>query len=393
MKPLLRSSACTLALASTLMGPYCLAQTPPGGDSPTPPLKNATTVAPVSAETRLEILRNAILDKALEGPNRIRSFAWVDETGVLRENLQISSDLKLRGIRVQSYLATGDPKETRLLADAEETLTRMGARGCAEPGRIKRHASLSSVYSTEKGRLGFGAFGEIAELTESRLLSQFSQDNAWVVTRAANPASGYERLLVSRDSPMERPYSMRLSFEVMSDESNLPSPLDYRVMQALGMESPRIPGRQIRISMKVEEHTQGRTLWQGQAVVAYPSTAASLERRSLPASVIDSIERTARNWQTSIQKATACESMPLSAKTEDGELVSIVGGSRIGLRAGDQLLLVDGARFPNNVLEAATLAGAALIEIQEVARDSSIARRIAGQKQSVQPAKMFALPL
>lgn len=389
-------SALISALASTPIGLLSLPAQAQQGLSKTtdsPNFDQANDDAALSADTRLERLRNAILDKALAAPNRIRSFAWVDESGVLRENLQISTDIKLRGIRVQSYLGAGNTPETRLLANAEEALTRMGAHGCADPVRIKRHASLSSTYSMDKGRLGFGAFGEIAALAESKLLFHFSRDDAWVLTRAANPANGYERLLVSSDTPLGRPYSIQLHFEVISDDSNPPPALEHEIMRAVGLVSPRLPGRKIRMSLNVEEHMGGRTVWQRQTVIAYPPIVASLERQSLPDSVVESIEQTTRLWQVSINKAIACEPVQLSTKTEDGELISIDGGSRIGLRVGDQLLLVDGTRYPKNLLEAGTLSSAALIEIREVAQDRSTARRIAGRGPAAHQPKWFALPL
>ena len=49
------------------------------------------------ANQRLEALRNALMDKALKAPTRVRSAAWVDESGILHENLRIDSDIKLRG--------------------------------------------------------------------------------------------------------------------------------------------------------------------------------------------------------------------------------------------------------------------------------------------------------
>ena len=67
----------------------------------------AQAAPPPSAESRLEALRNALLERALKAPARLRSAAWIDESGTLRENLQIQSDVKLRVIRVLSYLEEG----------------------------------------------------------------------------------------------------------------------------------------------------------------------------------------------------------------------------------------------------------------------------------------------
>lgn len=87
-----------------------------------------------NAEARLEALRNALIDKALKGPTRIRTSAWIDESGVLRENVQIHSDIKLRGIRMLSYLDQNSPEPSPLRVEAEASVSRLAGLNCAVTG-------------------------------------------------------------------------------------------------------------------------------------------------------------------------------------------------------------------------------------------------------------------
>ena len=57
-----------------------------------------------SAVRKLTQIRHRLISVAQASANRVRSTAWLDSDGVLRENTTIKSDAKIRGMQVKSYI-------------------------------------------------------------------------------------------------------------------------------------------------------------------------------------------------------------------------------------------------------------------------------------------------
>lgn len=402
VKKLFFKAACTAAVAAALLPvpERTLAQSPPSPATlwwPQQSVQNATTFP--TAEARLDQLRNALIDKALSGPTRIRTVAWVDETGKLRENVQINSDIKLRGIRMLSYLDRHTPEQARLPADAENLSKGLDAASCTTPSpgqRIKRHAALISHFTPIDGRRGYYFVPELAAEAQALLIKLFALDDAWVVTPAGPSGSAYEQALMGRDRDMPRasPYTIRIGLDA-GEAVQLP-PLDQAVkglLRTLQLETQTLPALPVRLSLQVEERSSGRVLWRHEARIDYPETRVRMERSPLPIEMTGSLEMTLRDWQKTIRQALACEPLRFEATSVRADQFIIAAGTRVGMRTGDQLLLVDQSRFPNNMLEKGSLDKAALVEIQSVSPDQSVAKRVAGPAPEPIPSNMVAMPL
>ncbi len=352
---------------------------PVQAEEPEPPAR-------ASAEARLEALREALLEHALKVPARVRSSAWVDESGVLRENIHISSEIKVRGIRLLSEWDNPDPASLRLAAQAEASVARSGLRDCAATGpRLKRHAALSSQASPADGRLGDHFLSALASNAEATLHALFLQDKAWVLTAASRSSNTYMRLLDDLDRPQNQPYRLRLRLEAAP-----PSPLTD-LQRVLGVA--RHTKLMLRVSLQLDDTASGRSLWQESALLEYSEPSPSLRPPELPAALTDAMQRTLRNWLQALRSSLACEPLQFVASTDESEQIFIAAGSRVGLRVGDQLLLIDRTRYPVQLLDADTLRLAALLEVQTVMRDTAIARRIAGPRPAAQHPTLAAVPL
>jgi hypothetical protein len=55
---------------------------------------------PVEPKQRLEALQHALVSAAMGGQTRVRNAAWIDSTGKLHENTRITSDMKVRNIKL-----------------------------------------------------------------------------------------------------------------------------------------------------------------------------------------------------------------------------------------------------------------------------------------------------
>ncbi len=354
---------------------------------------------PVSAEARLEALRHALIDKALKGPTRIRSAAWVDESGALRENVQINSEVTLRGIRMLSYLDQGAPEQTRLQLEAETSLRRLGARDCSTPTtgpRLKRHAALIAHVTPANGRSGYHFVPELGEEAQALLLKLFAADEAWVVTLLGPEGSAYEQALRGGDRHMPRasPYALRLS--LAAGEAAKLAPMEQTMRdwsRAVRGEKPSLLALPVRVSLQLEDRSSGRILWRNEALINYPEVPVSMVRGPLPAELIVALELSLKNGQKALREALACEPLQFATTSSQADQFTLAAGSRVGLRAGDQLLLVDRTRFPGNMLEKGSLDKAALIEIQSVSEDQALARRVAGPQPVGLQGNLVAMPL
>ena len=65
-----------------------------------------------NVEERIEAIRNALVNRALQSKVHVRGVSWIDESGRLREHTLITSDLKVRGIRINAYVENDKLRES-----------------------------------------------------------------------------------------------------------------------------------------------------------------------------------------------------------------------------------------------------------------------------------------
>ncbi len=365
----------------------------------------AQAAPPPSAESRLEALRNALLERALKAPARLRSAAWIDESGTLRENLQIQSDVKLRGIRVLSYLEEGGALKADVLAD-----TASAPDNCQGSGHLKRQALLSMSHEPQDGRLAYHQLPELTAHAQQTLLAGFALDEAWVLTPATTATSTYEQALAA-PGPQATPYLLQLKLEASDGDHRFvqgsliqtvhkgrPTAPRNEILESLGLYGGP-PEKSIRLSLRLLERSSNRVLWSETRGLVYPDPGRNLQRQPLPASLTEPIEALLGDWRLKMGKALACEPLQLSVAAietvpgDQNERLALNAGNRIGLRVGDKLLLVDRTRFPRKSLETGTLDRAALIEVLSVSADGAYAKRVAGPAPTAPLTNLVAMPL
>lgn len=397
--------------------------------------RTSSTSGTPAAEQRLEAVRNALADEALKGPVRVQAVAWIDEGGQLRESLQIRSDLKLRGVRVLSYLedpAAPDPAQPAAPAGnaaaasgASATSGTSGASGTAAAApagtpapastasatpaarreaacpatdsRFKRHAMLlTERYGGTLNTLGL--LPELAQRARAALREGFQHSQGWVLTAGSPAPNAYDRALAGRDASVAAPYSLQLVLQ----ETDAPAPAAPQAQDlgawlrrtAAGNAPRELAPRRIQLGLRLTESMSGRLLWSRQGFIDFPALAMGYGQPRWPASVDEALARLLGGWRTALQESLACEPQQFVVQAApDGEQLLVQAGSRIGLRNGDQLLLVDRARFAQRVLEAGVLENAALVEIVATHADQAVARRVSGPAPGSDLRHLMAVPL
>ncbi|MBU3723249.1 MAG: hypothetical protein FGM19_10135, partial [Limnohabitans sp.] len=59
--------------------------------------------APLTAQERLDAIRQSLVDASLQTPTRVSTTTWVDPQGSLRENSRFQNNMDVRGVRVAGF--------------------------------------------------------------------------------------------------------------------------------------------------------------------------------------------------------------------------------------------------------------------------------------------------
>ena len=102
-----------------------------------------------SAEEKLEAIKQALVDLAMESEVTLGSAAYIDSQGVLHESALMSSNSQVRGVRVLSYLEEAGIPVARVEASMLSDRTCPGARP-----ELRREALLRTGHRGVNKRLG-----------------------------------------------------------------------------------------------------------------------------------------------------------------------------------------------------------------------------------------------
>ncbi len=154
----------------------------------------------LSAEQKLEAIKQALVDLAMESEVTLGSAAYVDSQGVLHESSLMSSTSNIRGVRVLSYLEEAGIPVARVEAAMLSDRTCPGARP-----ELRREALIRVGHRGVNKRLGDHYLSEVAELSEEVVMESLSGSADWTTRPEVRFASNYDNL-VSGGSSDRVPY-------------------------------------------------------------------------------------------------------------------------------------------------------------------------------------------
>jgi hypothetical protein len=351
--------------------------------------------APATAVGQLDAIRGALTERALAAPTRVRSSAWIDEQGRLHETTRIESGVTVRGVRVLGYLEDERGVLARLTDEGDGEAAASPGKPLAAPKAcpsLRRHAWLSSTVGSLNGRQGLEYLPTLASASRARLEGHLAADPGWALSAPVQGQTRYERVLLDPAGPAEAPYALTLGFDPVT-----PGPIERAwwepLIDVVLTPPPQLAPRAFRLSLRLTERRSGRLVWERQAVVDHPAEGPSLARRPLPEAVSLAVNRHLDQWQRALVDETRCEPLLITVAPESAGLLRLDAGQRIGLRAGDRLVLVDVARLPARTLEAGELQQTALLEVQSLRADQALVKILAGTVPSGPPVQWAALPL
>jgi hypothetical protein len=333
-----------------------------------------STAGTFTPEERLAAIRQGLVQAALEGATRVESLAWIDGQGVLREGSSFRSGMEVRGVQVLSYLrdSTGQPQAKLQLPSAStaaippdrKDLNRQisaSAHECPDATGLRHLMGLRTTieggWSVDEAPLAQA----LGQLTASLLQQAGSASAGWgMLERSAPARSGYERVLLGT-SAEQLPWQAYLSVRPVPP------------MPAIGMASlfsvlPIWPDRPVmaRLHFSLVARGQSRPVFERSVQLEVPRQAQAWGRPQLEASVRQRATDLIQPWLQALSDQFSCEFVRPEVIAVKGAELSINAGALAGVRAGDEWLLADPQRFPQQILASGVAETAVLARVGQV---------------------------
>ncbi|NDC61234.1 MAG: hypothetical protein EBZ60_04350, partial [Betaproteobacteria bacterium] len=177
---------------------------------------------PMSAEDRLEAIRQSLVQHAMQGPTEVRSAAFIDGSGALREASSFVTGMEIRGIRVLAYGRDMDDVKV----DSKKPLPLGGCQTTAKSGawhqmswQVQYAANMPVAYQYEAQ--------QIALMFKQHAFRRAQASALWKLSDTQTASDSYHQLLVGQGEK-NIPWQLKLTI-TPSMEAGLPRVSAYDV--------------------------------------------------------------------------------------------------------------------------------------------------------------------
>lgn len=313
-----------------------------------------------AAEERLQAIRQAMVDAAMNADTHVSATGWIDSRGVLRESSRFSSNVSMRDLRVRQVERGADQM---LHADLQARVEPTAPASC-ELDQVK--TSLLQVMRLELAlspelRLAQRFHAQrVGRLARDRLLAVAAQATHWRVMTDAVFTHAYDRLLYGHGEEFvhwQLQLTVQPTFSDLSD-AEAPVTLQWQV-HAPGQATPWFFVRQ-----NVEP---ARATAQG--------VASTIDQ-----DMIRSLEQGVTSLVQQLDQRLACDPQSMVVRQSEGNRWTIDAGRVSGLQVGDQVLLTNARILPALALDAAAVDAAMLAEVKSVSQYQAELQPVAGSR-------------
>ena len=350
------------------------------------PQKPAKDAEATPYDAQLAAIRDALIEKALQGPTRVVSTAWIDDQGRLHEDAQMTNDMRVRGVRVLNYTANG---KAAIKADVDMQAPNQPI--CAAPDAAKwtQHVRVMSRISPDVRHEDLHFANEMltgwrtewarASQTYARRWQQspmnVAERDAYEQallgrTTGGRPDQGQWRLLMTIARADEGPETAATPAPQFALFGNAP---DTRIL------------RHWQLTLRLEPMFSKAAPLVQQAKLTWTMPEATLIPPKLPENVAVGLAWESEKWIKAINERMACEPLQFAMKEKMGGEVHINGGRFNGLEVGDRLVRVVSRALPARMLHAGVAARLALAEVAQVDETESVLRQVAGPQLPEKP--------
>jgi hypothetical protein len=361
-----------------------------------------TSGLPTDPRKRLEALQHALVAAAMDSQTRVRTAAWVDSTGKLHENTRITSDMKVRGVRVQSYVNAEDGPSAAIIAESRGATP--SEEICkANVQRYRREATLETALRIHTSGADRYQWSMLMDQARARLVSRATINRMWQLSTAVTmPSTTYDRMLTGA-VPDISPYHMviemlpagALAIEPIRPKQTLrqkSAQMVKAVANYMTDEPPRSEPVPFVMRLSVYERSNQRLLWQDAVPFFFPERELVTTSQPLPPGLLAELDRVLDGWQKSMDNNFSCRPQQFNVLQETPTGWVINGGQVAGLTAGDQLLLMNREHLPARILEPDSAQHLALVEVVSVGAGLATVRKLAGPASIARSGDWVATP-
>ncbi len=332
------------------------------------------------AEEKLETIRQTLVSEALKIQARVKASAWLDKSGALHENTRITSDVITSG-------KTGDVKEKSFVVNDIKPTSKKLTCNINDP-RYFRRAQLKIRHGRSSLNLPHHEIDSISKKIGNLLEAGLQTNQNWLISSPLPKAkTSYESLLTSSSFEMAD-YSIDLL--IQTEETFSHRLKKNHVVLNLMLTIEDLMTKKIILSTNYPLPSP----WappplpvprSGLAQIAFAIHEANMVGKfEVPAqkSYSNQFETAVIQGVSSLinetHEAFLCKKIQFSIREMFDNSIQINAGAKRGLKIGDQLLLIDSAVIPKNILEDSAMEKIALIEIAYVSANRAKAIKIAG---------------
>lgn len=373
--------------------------------------------AELSPQERLEAVRQELIQATLQGATQVRSTAWIDGTGALRESSSFRHGMQVRGVRVLAYQRddAGQPR-AQVQWQGREDLLKPAATATAA-ARQPAAAAAAPACSAERRLqhvLGWSlAIDARGPLDTARLLQEAGDGlarqwlqagaaapapQAWRLLEAALPADprapvpgsaeAYQRLLTGGPVPLAPGWVARLRLEAGPPpaapvQARLPWPLPADKAPAL------LP---LRLSLAVSPSEGGAVLYESWVDLALPVEQPAWGPPRLGADAAPRLAALVAGWARTLDERLACQPVQVQVLQARGDRLEVDQGSLAGLRPGQEWLVSDRQQVPQRLLDPGAADKLVLARVESVGPQRAELKVLAGAAEQVR-ARWQAWPM
>jgi len=323
--------------------------------------------ASAHSEQRIEALRNALINRAMQAPTRIKSSAWIDQSGRLQESTRITSDMTVRGIRLVANPDAQDVTDEKIIIDAANSVITPEKCSDANSAWLRRAILKIEQHGSNDG-ISADHMAEIVRATNHLFAETWSSKGSWNLLPASD-LNHYEQLVrVGRQ--VSAPYGITVSIVTAKLEPKLKT-TSQNLKEAFFPPSPLLPDSMLILTIILSESASGKTVWSSSAPLHFPATTVSILKRPLPGDISTQLASIISRWKQQVDTKLKCEPIFFNVVNEADGTININAGQASGLRENDKVLVIDQGQVPQHILEGGLDKSVFLAEVESVSNYSS----------------------
>lgn len=341
-------------------------------------------------QSTLVAIKEALVSEAQATESKVVNTAWLDAQGQLHESLMIQSSMRVRGIQVQTYLDEIQKPQVEIALDDKKGLL---PECFIKDDHLRRTIRILPTEMSQSSVTGMDQTLAVSlSLLSHRLSTYFNKSDYWHQKGSLREV-GYYQSIVSG----VRPEPAR--FELVVSVSKGTKPKDHQEERVPGSDpvslffqgTPSVHDEDWMImTAHLTKVTTDEVIWSSRSNIRVPVRSVTYTSQSLPDVMVNQLEVELNKWTSTLDEYAMCQPVNFQI-TEVGGRVEIDGGITAGLKTGDRLLVIDGERIPDRVLEPGALAELSLAQVVRVEDDSAIIQYAAGA-ELIEATGKVALP-